>query len=149
SQEHDYDAITLSHHSRILQVPGRTLRERLRRTLLSRDRIKRFYRDRLRRPIRVYSYAEALPLFIHDEPLADTYHPCVVPNWDNSPRSGRDGLILHGSSPELFRTQVKAAISKVAGMPAEKRLVFVKSWNEWAEGNYLEPDTRYGKGYLE
>jgi hypothetical protein len=24
----------------------------------------------------------------------------------------------------------------------------LKSWNEWGEGNYMEPDLKYGKGYI-
>jgi len=60
-----------------------------------------------------------------------------------------DGLVLHGSTPELFRIQVRAALRRVEPLPAEQRIIFVKSWNEWAEGNYLEPEMKYGRGYLE
>ena len=28
-------------------------------------------------------------------------------------------------------------------------IVFLKSWNEWGEGNYMEPDLKYGKKYIE
>jgi hypothetical protein len=79
---------------------------------------------------------------------SETLHPCVYPNWDNTPRSGRAGLVLTGSSPELFRTHLEEAIARVASRPEEERLVFVKSWNEWAEGNYLEPDLEHGHGFL-
>ena len=33
--------------------------------------------------------------------------------------------------------------------PWERRIVFLKSWNEWAEGNYMEPDLKFGRGNLE
>ena len=76
-------------------------------------------------------------------------YPCVYPNWDNTPRSGRRGLVAHGSTPERFRVHVEDALRRLEAMPAERRLLFVKSWNEWAEGNHLEPDQRDGHGYLE
>ena len=33
--------------------------------------------------------------------------------------------------------------------PKENQICFLKSWNEWAEGNYMEPDLKYGTKYLE
>lgn len=74
--------------------------------------------------------------------------PCVIPNWDNTPRSGRNGLTLQGSTPDLFRIQFRKALHFASRSPIGQRFVFVKSWNEWAEGNYLEPDLRFGHGYL-
>jgi len=76
-------------------------------------------------------------------------YPCVLPNWDNTARCGRRAHILHGSTPELFRKHLRQAVDQVINRPPEKRIVFVKSWNEWAEGNCLEPDMKFGKGYLE
>jgi len=78
-----------------------------------------------------------------------TRHVGILPNWDNTPRSGANGLVLRGSTPDLFRRQVRKALAVIAREPLERRLVFVKSWNEWAEGNYLEPDLMFGRGYLE
>ncbi|MBN1527283.1 MAG: glycoside hydrolase family 99-like domain-containing protein [Candidatus Omnitrophica bacterium] len=75
-------------------------------------------------------------------------YPCVIPNWDNTPRCGRHGYVLHDSTPELFRKHLKRAIERVSHREIEHRLVFIKSWNEWGEGNYLEPDERFGRGYL-
>ena len=76
-------------------------------------------------------------------------YPCVLPNWDNTPRCGINGYVLHNSTPELFRIHLKEAIQQVAHRSPEKRIIFIKSWNEWGESNYLEPDLKFGRAYLE
>jgi len=75
--------------------------------------------------------------------------PAVHPNWDSTPRSGTRGLVLTGSTPEKFETNVRTAVATLEGRPEQEKLLWVKSWNEWAEGNYLEPDLEFGRGWLE
>ena len=75
-------------------------------------------------------------------------YPCIVHAWDNTPRSGQRGVVLRNPDPEIFRNLLMAAVDVVSDKPAEQRLIFLKSWNEWAEGNHLEPDLRYGHAYL-
>ena len=75
--------------------------------------------------------------------------PCVLPNWDNTARCGTQGWVLLDSTPALFRQHLHDAISQVSHRPPDKRHIFLRSWNEWAEGNYLEPDVKFGRGYLE
>lgn len=76
------------------------------------------------------------------------HQPSVYPNWDNTPRCGRRGLVLTGSEPERFRPHVRTAVDQLADRPEQQRLLWVKSWNEWAEGNHLEPDLRHGHSWL-
>jgi lipopolysaccharide biosynthesis protein len=97
----------------------------------------------------VYRYADVAMDMVFGGLPGRSVYPCVVPNWDNTPRSGANGLVLHESSPELFRTQLRKALALARARPPGSRLVFVKAWNEWAEGNHLEPDLRYGHGYLQ
>ncbi len=97
----------------------------------------------------VYSYEKTLMEVFPNKTSNVEDYPCLLPNWDNTPRSGAEGVVLHNSTPELFRLQVKKALELTEGMPIEHRIIFVKSWNEWAEGNHIEPDMRFGKGYLE
>lgn len=76
-------------------------------------------------------------------------YPCVGHAWDNTPRSGLNGVVYVNSSPKLYQGAVRWAAGQLADRPAEDRLLFLKSWNEWAEGNHLEPDLRYGHAWLE
>lgn len=96
----------------------------------------------------VYPYSTAAELW--DAVRADAHlQPSVYPNWDNTPRSGKRGLALTGSSPDAFARNVEHAVGTLAGRPEQERLLWIKSWNEWAEGNYLEPDLEYGRAWLE
>ena len=72
-------------------------------------------------------------------------YPVVIPNWDNTPRSGRGGMVFEGATPELFRLQLRRAFEVIDSVDPEHNIVLVKSWNEWAEGNHLEPDLRVGR----
>ncbi|MBU1040855.1 MAG: glycoside hydrolase family 99-like domain-containing protein [Proteobacteria bacterium] len=76
-------------------------------------------------------------------------HPLGINGWDNTPRSGGRGHALHGSTPELFEAHLESLVRKIAHRPKASRILFLKSWNEWAEGNHLEPDLRWGCRYLE
>ena len=76
-------------------------------------------------------------------------YPNIIPRWDNSPRRGPGAYIYHNSTPTLFKRHVKMILRRVHRKQNEDKIVFLKSWNEWAEGNYMEPDTRWGKGYIQ
>jgi hypothetical protein len=95
-------------------------------------------------PYRVLANQRRVPATVPHPEL-----PMVIANWDNTPRSKRAGFVLKGSSPARFRKALHAAVAAIDGLPEQQRIVFLKSWNEWAEGNYLEPDRRHGRGYLE
>jgi len=97
----------------------------------------------------VYEYRDVINYAFDEKEKINNNYPCVCPNWDNTPRSGRNGLVLQGSTPELFEKHFINAIDIVRSKPEEDRFIFIKSWNEWAEGNYLEPDLRFGRKYLE
>ena len=107
---------------------------------------------RLRKSLGRYSYVRlyrhAVPYLLDGCTEQANVYPCVTPNWDNTARSGVRGIVLHESTPELFRVHLRDALSLVQSRPTNQRLVFIKSWNEWAEGNYLEPDQEFGHGYL-
>ncbi|WP_353087223.1 glycoside hydrolase family 99-like domain-containing protein [Flavobacterium sp.] len=74
--------------------------------------------------------------------------PCIIPNWDNSPRSGMKSLIFKNATPKLFYEYLNLTFSKFKEYPDNPPFIILKSWNEWAEGNYLEPDQKFGVGWL-
>lgn len=78
----------------------------------------------------------------------DNVFPTLIPNWDHTPRSGKKGSVMLHSSPDNFGRTVRKTVELLKDKPYDKRFVFIKSWNEWGEGNHLEPDLKYGLGWL-
>ena len=76
-------------------------------------------------------------------------YPCVSPGWDNSSRRvGRSFTFFKGSTPTLFKKWLYATMDKFEQFSDEENFIFINAWNEWAEGNHLEPDIKWGKEYL-
>jgi lipopolysaccharide biosynthesis protein len=98
----------------------------------------------------IYSYAELSQRMRLKAPVPYTRFRCATPGWDNSPRRERDATIFHDSSPELYEEWLGALVQEtLAHRRGSERIVFVNAWNEWAEGNHLEPDRHWGRAYLE
>jgi hypothetical protein len=52
-------------------------------------------------------------------------------------------------TPSNFEKHLSAALDIVKNKDEQHRILFLQSWNEWAEGNYIEPDLKHGHGYLD
>lgn len=87
-------------------------------------------------------------LITEDEKQQDTI-PQIVPQWDHTPRSGVRGIAWINSTPDNFYKHASEALNAIKNKPEELQIALLKSWNEWGEGNYMEPDLTYGKGYIE
>lgn len=98
---------------------------------------------------KIFDYRLVSKYFHGKEDSLEYCYPSIIPNWDHSPRSGRAGHIFVNSTPELFKKHILDVLPHVKHKEPDHKIIFLKSWNEWAEGNYVEPDLKYGRGYLE
>ena len=73
-----------------------------------------------------------------------------MPSWDNTARRQNDSYIFAYSSPGAYQAWLEAILELTHEQNfGDERIVFINAWNEWAEGNHLEPDQRFGHGFLE
>lgn len=74
----------------------------------------------------------------------------ISPMWDNTSRRKDKGVILDGSTPELYKQWLRDIIVETKNNKnLDDNIIFINAWNEWAEGAYLEPDLKWKYGYLE
>jgi len=96
----------------------------------------------------VISYKKAIKKAVSNEDFRENVYPTMMPNWDHTPRSNDGGSVLHNATPSLFENHALAIIQASIKKEESNQIVFLKSWNEWGEGNYMEPDIKFGRGYI-
>ncbi|MDB5287602.1 MAG: glycosyl transferase group 1 [Mucilaginibacter sp.] len=95
----------------------------------------------------IYSYPKYVNEIIkHKADPTPGNYPGITPGWDNSPRKKKRAAIFDGSTPDEYGRWLKHIADRYKG---HDTYLFINAWNEWAEGNHLEPDAKWGKQYLE
>ena len=75
--------------------------------------------------------------------------PGITPMWDNSSRRKKDAFIFSNSTPQLYGDWLLHIKNNYPWNKNKEKFLFINAWNEWAEGNHLEPCQKWGKQYLE
>jgi len=98
---------------------------------------------------RILDYSSAYRTELNQAPVPWKRFPSVMVEWDNTARRQRAATIFTGATPEAYERWLRATVDSVAQVRDEENYLFILAWNEWAEGNHLEPDRRYGRAFLE
>lgn len=96
----------------------------------------------------IQSYEDLVDISINHSPLNKKSVPGVFPDWDNTPRRGKNSSLFVGSNPKKFENYLKKQIKRAKEV-YNTNYIFINAWNEWGEGAYLEPDKKHRYSYLE
>ena len=75
--------------------------------------------------------------------------PCLVPMWDNSSRRKTNAFVFTNESPKHYGEWLSHIKTNYPWSENKEKFLFINAWNEWAEGNHLEPCQKWGTQYLE
>jgi lipopolysaccharide biosynthesis protein len=100
---------------------------------------------------RFADYRKMMALMLDKKEPTYPWYRCVTPGFDNSARRKKDATIFTHGTPELYQSWLTEIVRRELGnsRPADQKLVFINAWNEWAEGNHLEPCQKWGHAYLQ
>lgn len=99
--------------------------------------------------LKLFDYKEALEIMQLIEPDSfDKVIPSVFVGWDNTARRGSKGIVMQNNEPHIFEKELLRVTNKLLQSSTQEPVVFINAWNEWAEGNKLEPDNYYGNAHL-
>ena len=98
--------------------------------------------------IKRWDYDKVWKAVINHKPSSDKCIAGAFVDWDNSPRRGNKGYVIENGNPEKFGMYLEKQVENVK-KNYHNEYIFIFAWNEWAEGGYLEPDTKNGYRYLE
>ena len=99
---------------------------------------------------RIYSYFDFVKTQINTKDHTNyKRYPCVFPGWDNSPRRKNGCLILKDGTPKEYGIWLNKSLNSFKPYSPQENLLFINAWNEWGEGNHLEPCEKWRYSYLE
>lgn len=93
-------------------------------------------------------YDQVWGAVLNRKPTSEKSVPGAFVDWDNTPRKQERGSVFLGATPEKFEKYMTCQIRRTKEV-YKKDMLFLFAWNEWAEGGYMEPDEKFGFGYLE
>ena len=97
----------------------------------------------------VYDYHATAANFMARPLPTYPFFRTAMPSWDNTARRQDTSDIFVNSTPEGYGDWLAHLVEQTRRLsPPGERVVFINAWNEWAEGNHLEPDQRHGRDYL-
>ena len=96
-----------------------------------------------------HDFKKKYKLLISDDSFQLNVIPTLIAGYDRSPRAGNKAQILYNFTPEVWKLHLNDAIDHVKNKDDDHRIIFLKSWNEWGESNYIEPDIKYGTAFLD
>ena len=97
-----------------------------------------------------FSYPKFVEYDINHQDNQYFTFPGVSPGFDNtSRRVDYPATIFTDANPNTFGKWVKEKLKQFSPPSPEENFLFINAWNEWAEGNHLEPCLKYGHQYLE
>lgn len=98
---------------------------------------------------RKIDYAEVVHRMKNKPVFKEKHFKAVVPGWDNSARRKNNAFVMHNHTPELYEDWLQHVCENTEVYSEEENFVFINAWNEWAEGNHLEPDMKWGRAFLQ
>lgn len=97
-----------------------------------------------------YDYRQTARNFMNAKAPNFTWFRGVMPSWDNTARRQDAAHIFLNSSPKIYQLWLDFLIKwTLRERTGDERIIFINAWNEWAEGNHLEPDQEFGRAYLD
>lgn len=94
------------------------------------------------------NFGKNYKLLVTDEVKDADVYPQLCSGYDRSPRAGKKAQIFYNFTPSTWRLHIKDVLSYISHKNFENNIVILKSWNEWGESNYVEPDIKYGNAML-
>lgn len=100
----------------------------------------------------IYSYDEVVANAVTTEEPSYKLFRTAMLSWDNTARKQNSSHIFSGFSLLRYKQWLSNLVHKSAindKYSSQEKFVFINAWNEWAEGTHLEPDQKFGYGYLQ